>query len=97
MRERASKHPSFVAVSLVCIGLSLSATGGVHAVPATTEFTLSGQVASPGTYKLADLQTSTPTTQHVSFQSGSGTTSGSFTGVPLYSFLNNFAGDLRVR
>ena len=91
MPKLASRQSAFIVLFLLCISVSFSNTG-VHALPATTEFTLNGLVASPGTYNLADLQASTPTTQQVSFQSGSGTTSGSFTGVPLYSFLNTSPG-----
>jgi len=58
MPKLASRQSAFIVLFLLCISVSFSNTG-VHALPATTEFTLNGLVASPGTYNLADLQAST--------------------------------------
>lgn len=80
--------PLFVLLPFLFVLWSMTAAS-VSALPITDQFTLSGLVNSPGTFDLADLQAFPPTSQNVTYQSGSGTTSGTFTGVPLYDFLTS--------
>ncbi|MGE0277934.1 MAG: hypothetical protein AB7G68_19880 [Nitrospiraceae bacterium] len=82
------RHHAFTFVAALLLAVNLT-SAAAWALPITEQFTLSGLVNNPGTFNLGDLRTFTPTTQNVTYQSGSGTTSGSFTGVPIYEFLNS--------
>lgn len=74
---------------LLSLFFSLCSIPSLYALPITDQFSLSGLVNNVSTFRLSDLQAFTPVTQNVSFQSGSGTVSTSFTGVPLYDFLTS--------
>ena len=80
-------HHVFTFVAAFLLAASLTSVAA-WALPITEQFTLSGLVNNPGTFNLSDLQTFTPTTQNVTYQSGSGATSGSFTGVPRFGTQN---------
>lgn len=73
---------------LACAGLALSATEPALAAPTTTSFDLTGAVNSPATYGLANLQALPATTESVTYGTGSGPVSATFTGAPLYSLLS---------
>ena len=81
------RHHAFTSVAAFLLALNLT-SAAAWALPITEQFTLSGLVNNPGTFDLSDLRTFTPTTQNVTYQSGSGTTSGSFTGVPRFGNQN---------
>jgi DMSO/TMAO reductase YedYZ molybdopterin-dependent catalytic subunit len=54
----------------------------------TTQFSVTGDVVSPATYTLSDLQALPPTTETVTFQTMTGPQTGTFTGPTLWTFLN---------
>src|SRR5262245_41307679 len=58
----------------------------------TTSFTVGGQVNTPSTFTLSDLQALPATTENVTFLAGSSTTTTTFTGVSMYYLLNNVVG-----
>lgn len=58
----------------------------------TTSFSVSGQVINPQTFDLSSLLALPATTQDVTYVSGSGTFTGSFTGVPMWTLLNDVTG-----
>jgi len=72
--------------------LSLGAVSPLFALPISDQFSLSGLVNNVRSFTLSDLQAFTPVTQQVSYQSGSGTVSTSFTGVPMYDLLTSSQG-----
>ena len=53
------------------------------------QFSLSGDVRRPGTFTPTDLQKLPTMTQNVTFRSGQNTVTGSFTGVSVWTFLND--------
>ena len=71
------------------VGLGISALGGgpATAVP-TTEFTVTGDVTAPATYDLGELSALPATTETVTFKTGAGPHTGTFTGPTLWSLLN---------
>jgi DMSO/TMAO reductase YedYZ molybdopterin-dependent catalytic subunit len=81
--------PTCSVAMIVFVLLCSMAAAPAWALPITDQFILSGLVNNPGTFDLADLKAFPQATQHVTYQSVSGTTSGSFTGVPLYDFLRD--------
>jgi DMSO/TMAO reductase YedYZ molybdopterin-dependent catalytic subunit len=54
----------------------------------TTQFSVTGDVVSPVTYALSDLQALPPTTETVTFQTMTGPQTGTFTGPTLWTLLN---------
>jgi DMSO/TMAO reductase YedYZ molybdopterin-dependent catalytic subunit len=54
----------------------------------TTQFSVTGDVVSPATYTLSDLQALPPTTETVTFQTMTGPQTGTFTGPTLWTLLN---------
>lgn len=91
MIRRSLRSRSAVPVALSLL-ITLCSVPPLLALPITNQFSLSGLVNNPGTFTLNDLQSFPSVTQNASYQSGSGTTSTSFTGVPLYNFLNSSQG-----
>lgn len=77
---------------LLSLVLSFWSVPPLLALPVTDQFSLSGLVNNVGSFGLSDLLSFTSVTQNVSYQSGSGTVSTSFTGVPLYDFLTSTQG-----
>lgn len=77
---------------LLSLFISLWSVPSLLALPITDQFSLSGLVNNVGSFTLSNLQAFTPVTQNVSYQSGSGTVSTSFTGVPLYDILTSTQG-----
>ena len=73
---------------LACSGLALALVAPAAAAPATTSFDLTGAVDRPGTYGLADLQAFPPVTESVTYGTGSGPVSATFTGASLYTLLS---------
>lgn len=73
---------------LASSGLSVSLAGHALAAPATTSFDLTGAVDQPGTYGLADLQAFPPVTESVTYGTGSGPVSATYTGASLYTLLS---------
>lgn len=78
------------AVLVAVLGTALAAPA--LAADPTTSFSVSGQVVNPQSFDLQDLQALPATTQSVTFQSGSGSFSGTFTGVPIWTLLNDETG-----
>ena len=68
--------------TLLCTAAVASAAGP------TTQFVLDGQVRSPGTYTLADLQALPATSQTVTFLSGSTPQTRTFVGTSLWGVLS---------
>ena len=89
---RRQRRTCSIMMMIAVVLLSSITAATVWALPITDQFTLSGSVNNPGTFDLADLKAFPQTTQQVTYHSGSGTTSGSFTGVPLYNFLTSSQG-----
>jgi len=81
------KKHSFWLRTLLGFGIPLLLTAHASAVP-TTEFTVTGDVVAPATYTLSTLQTLPATTETVTFQTGGGPQTGTFTGPTLWSLLN---------
>jgi hypothetical protein len=52
-------------------------------------FALAGQIVNPRAFNLTDLQALPQTSQHVTYQAGSTTVSGTFTGVSLWTLLTS--------
>ena len=73
---------------LAAAGLGLG-QGTVQAGPVSTQLFLSGGVQNPGTYDLSALQSLPPTTQTVSFTSGSGPQTHTFTGTRLWGLIES--------
>ena len=73
---------SFCLTAIISLGLLTAVGQEAGAVP-TTQFTLTGDVAAPATYGLGALQSLPPTTETVTFQTGGGPQTGTFTG-PLF-------------
>ena len=73
-------------IAIFGLGAAL-AVGRASAAP-TTEFTVTGDVVSPATYTLSDLQALPPTTETVTFQTMTGPQTGTFTGPTLWTLLN---------
>lgn len=67
-------------------------TSPALAAEPTTSFSASGQVTNPQSFDLQSLQALPATTQNVTYASGSGTFTGTFTGVPLWTLLNDETG-----
>ena len=72
---------------LTAVGLLVVAARPVEAVP-TTEFTVTGDVVVPQTYMLSTLQQLPAATETVTYQTGSGPQTGTFTGPTLWSLLS---------
>ena len=68
--------------------LLLAASATAQAAAPSTQFTLSGAVASPATYTDATLSALPAVTQTVSFQSGSGSQTHTYSGPTLWSLLD---------
>ena len=89
---RPHRHHRPLAPILLGLLLSFWSVPPLLASTITDQFSLSGLVNNIRSFALSDLQAFTPVTQSVSYQSGSGTVSTSFTGVPLYDFLTSAQG-----
>lgn len=73
-------------LALACTGLALA---GPSVAQPTTSFELTGVVDRPGTHALPDLQPLPARTEAVTFQTGRGPVSASFTGPTLWSVLGS--------
>lgn len=71
----------------LCFGLIVTISGSAEAGP-TTSFDVTGDVVAPVTYTLPTLQSLPPTTETVTYQTGGGPQTGTFTGPTLWSLLN---------
>jgi DMSO/TMAO reductase YedYZ molybdopterin-dependent catalytic subunit len=78
---------SFCLAAIAGLGI-LTATGSEAKAVPTTQFTVTGDVVAPATYGPSALQSLPPTTETVTFQTGSGPQSGTFTGPTLWTLLN---------
>ncbi len=87
-RETATGCGHGLLALLVCAGLMLSAAEPAAAAPTTTSFDLTGAVNQPATYGLADLQALPATTESVTYGTGSGPVSATYTGASLYALLS---------
>ncbi len=58
------------------------------AAPVTTQFTVTGDVTAPANYNNSTLSALPPTTETVTYQTGGGPQTGTFTGPTLWSLLN---------
>lgn len=72
------------------VGAVLLAGSGGHADagPVTAQFTVTGAVTAPATYTLSNLSALPATMESVTYQTGGGPQSGTFTGPTLWSLLN---------
>ena len=81
---------------LACGSAGFAALVGSYDVAAaqgvTSSFTVNGNVAKPQTFNLSALQALPSTTENVSFLTGTTPTNLTFTGVPLFTLLNNTVG-----
>src|SRR5262249_47232522 len=82
-RFRAALLIGMASISML---LTLSGCGGSDQPTPATQLSLSGQVNHPGTFTSANLQTFPPTAQN------QGPVPGSFTGVLLWTLLNDANG-----
>src|SRR5262245_52716961 len=78
---------SFWPAAIVGLGMAVLAAGPATAIP-TTEFTVTGAVVAPTTYDLTALSALPATTETVTFKTGAGPHTGTFTGPTLWSLLN---------
>ena len=78
---------SFWLAAIVGLGIPVLGAGPATAIP-TTQFTVTGDVVAPATYDLAALSTPPATTETVTFKTGAGPHTGTFTGPTLWSLLN---------
>lgn len=85
MRDRNRLPQTTVARALTLAGLMLL-NAAAAAAPVSTEFFLTG-LAQPGVYDLARLESLPPVTQTVSFTSGSGPQTHTYTGADLWNLL----------
>jgi hypothetical protein len=78
---------------ITAAGLSLiaglSLVGAANAGPVSSQFTLNGDIATPGTYDLSALSGLPPTTQMVTYTSAGLPVTDTYTGVNLWTFLNS--------
>lgn len=65
----------------------VQAAGDAGTIAASSRFEVSGQVGAPKTFELADLQAEPTTTETVYFNTGKGPVSATFTGVLLWTLL----------
>jgi DMSO/TMAO reductase YedYZ molybdopterin-dependent catalytic subunit len=73
----------------VVAGLGFLIVSGWEAKAApTTQFTVTVDVSAPAVYGLAALESLPPTTETVTFQTGGGPQTGTFTGPTLWTLLN---------
>lgn len=79
---------AWIAVGLV----SLWGLAGTAQATVTSSFTLSGDVGTSGTYDLAALRALPPTTETVTYKSGGGSVTDSFTGPALWTLLQSAGG-----
>jgi len=79
-------HSFWLAV-IVSLGVAVLGAGPATAIP-TTEFTVTGDVVAPATYDLTALSALPATTETVTFKTGAGPHTGTFTGPTLWSLLN---------
>jgi hypothetical protein len=77
----------FWLAAFVGLGISVLGAGPATAVP-TTEFAVTGDVIAPTTYDLAALGALPARTETVTFKTGAGPHTGTFTGPTLWSLLN---------
>ncbi len=75
--------------ALAAFTLILSATGATNVVAADAGLTIDGQVQKSERISLSDLQALPPTSVSVSFVTGHGQETGTYTGVPLWTLLTN--------
>jgi DMSO/TMAO reductase YedYZ molybdopterin-dependent catalytic subunit len=68
---------------------ALLAAGAAQAAGPSTQFQVSGAVASPTTYDYGSLAAKAPTTQTVTFGAGSGSETHVYTGTSLWGVLND--------
>ena len=87
-RETATGCGQGLLVLLACAGLMLSAAEPAAAAPTTTSFDLTGAVNQPATYGLAELQAFPAVTESVTYGTGSGPVSATYTGASLYTLLS---------
>jgi len=73
--------------SVLGFGLLVVAARPAESVP-TTEFSVTGDVVAPASYTFSSLQPLPATTETVTFQTGGGPQTGTFTGPTLWSLLN---------
>jgi DMSO/TMAO reductase YedYZ molybdopterin-dependent catalytic subunit len=74
-------------IAVMSLAISVFAAAQVSAGP-TTQFSVTGDVVTPATYTLPDLQALPPTTEMVTFQTMKGPQTGTFTGPTLWTLLN---------
>jgi DMSO/TMAO reductase YedYZ molybdopterin-dependent catalytic subunit len=81
---------------ITAAGLSLIAglnlVGAANAGPVSSQFMLSGDVGTPGTYDLTALSALPPTTQQVTYTSAGVPVTDTYTGVNLWTLLNSAGG-----
>ncbi|HVC62873.1 MAG TPA: hypothetical protein VND19_21230 [Acetobacteraceae bacterium] len=81
---------------LAVAGLSLIAAmglaGAANAAPISLQFTLSGDIVTPGTYDLASLSALPPTTQTVTYASAGKPVTDTYTGTNPWTLLNAAGG-----
>ncbi|MGB7990508.1 MAG: PEP-CTERM sorting domain-containing protein [Candidatus Methylophosphatis roskildensis] len=73
--------------AMVCLALACAAAGAFAAGP-STQFTLTGDIVSPGSYTLPALETLPATTQTVSYLSGSSSQTRTYTGTSLWDIVD---------
>ena len=73
---------------LACASVAASAAGQRAAAQTTSSFALTGAVNQPGQYGLAELQAFPPVSESVTYGTGSGPVSATYTGAALYARLS---------
>jgi hypothetical protein len=71
---------------------AMALAGAADAGPVSSQFTLNGDIAAPGTYDLAALSALAPTTQKVTYTSAGQPVTDTYTGVNLWTLLNSAGG-----
>ncbi len=84
-------------------GIFAAAAIGVLALPTiaqsaavSSQFTLSGDIVTPGVYDLTSLSALPPTTQTVTYTSGGGSVTDTYTGTNLWTLMNAAGGPVPV-
>lgn len=76
-------------VELLVVSVVLVAQGIANAAGPSTEFALSGKINHPEIERLSDLQAFSPTVETTTYKAGANTVTATFTGVPLWTLLND--------
>jgi hypothetical protein len=95
---------SFLAGTAAALAMAWTAGGALAAVP-STQLSVTGAVTAPATHDAASLAALAPVTQTVTFSSGSGLQTHTYTGTSLWSVLDasgiitdpNFKNDILTR